>query len=62
MNNVNHMMMLCNKISSSWEDFSASKDQQAFVENIRLDNLTADELSKNRLYSQWPFGVDQLVS
>ena len=26
--------------------------------NRRLDNLTADELSKNRLDSHWPLGVD----
>ena len=24
-----------------------------------LDNLTAEELLKNRLYSHWPLGVDQ---
>ena len=26
--------------------------------NRRLDNLTADELSRNRLDSHWPLGVD----
>ena len=25
----------------------------------RLDNLTADEISKNRLDSHWPLGVGQ---
>ena len=26
---------------------------------MRIDNLTADKLSENRLDSHWPLGVDQ---
>ena len=40
-------MFICYYLSIKW------------AYNRRLDNLTADEISKNRLDSHWPLGVGQ---